>query len=157
MATRPQTADIIIGGKLPAALLEEFLGKIGSSQSKFGTETTEQLRQVLNENGHLLLMADKVDELAGFCVQHGIPFDRRNAAGIICFRPGMTSPMLVETRCEALLDASNIRPIAKELAGLVTAKLTREKVLSVTVKVIRHLNSLLPPEIEPLPRLEIEE
>ena len=41
--------------------------------------------------------------------------------------------------------------------GLVTTQLTRAKVLAAARKVINQLHSLLPPEIEPLPPLEIEE
>lgn len=157
--------EIIIGGKLPAAQLEKFLGSIASSGAKvgghdgegFSAKTAEQLRQVLNENGHLLLVADRneqLDELAGFCVEHGIVFDRRGDNGNICFRQGMKYPVSPDKGSDALLDVGNIRPLAKEVARLVTVTLTRQKLLAAATKVIRHLNSLLPPE---LPPLEIEE
>jgi hypothetical protein len=165
MANKAQMADITIGGKMPAALLEEFLGELNSTgamvgghdSEKFCATTAQQLRKVLDDNGHLLLVADKFDELEGFCVRHGIAFDRRGTVGNICFRAGMSHPTSPDTGGDALLDADNIRPVAKELARLVTVKLTKEKLLAATVKVIRHLHGLLPPEIAPLPPLDIEE
>ena len=66
----------------------------------------------------------------------------------------MKRPVSPDKGGEALLDAGNIRPLAKEVARLVTVTLTRQKLLAAVTKVIRHLNSLLPPE---LPPLEIEE
>ena len=155
-------AEIIIGGKLPARLLEEFLDKLNSTGTKVGRhdgadavfQNSGQLRQALNKSGHLALVADKFDELERFCVEHGIAFDVRRAAGNICFRQGMNKPMPDDKGSDALLDTGNIRPVAKELAGLVTIALTKEKVLAAAVRVIRHLNALLPPE---LPPLEIEE
>ena len=168
MATKARIADITIGGRLPAALLEEFLAELDSTGGKVGSHDGEdsgagnagQLRRVLDGNGHLLLVADdarKFEGLEGFCMQHNLSFDRHSATGNACFRPGMPRPIPPDQGCEALLDAGTIRPIAKEVAQLVTVRLTREKLLAATVKVIRHLHSLLPPEIEPLPPLEIEE
>ncbi len=156
-------AEIIIGGKLHAALVEEFMDEIsaigakvgGLHGEKFFAETAEQLRRGLDKNGHLVLAAAKFDDLAGYCVKHGIAFDQNGEGQKLRFRQGMNKP--VDDHCEALLDAGNIRPVAKELAGLVTITLTKEKVLAAAVKVIRHLNALLPPEVEPLPPLEIEE
>ena len=164
MANRLEVAEIIVGGKVSARLLEEFLGRVASTGAKvgkhdggpLGAKTAEQLRRAIDKNGHLLLVAAEFDDLEGFCVEHGIAFDRRGDGGDVCFRPGMNKPM--NNRCDGLLDAGKIRPVAKELAGLVTVTLTKEKVLAAAaVKVIRHLNALLPPEIEPLPPLEIEE
>ena len=162
MARKPQMAEIMIGGKLPASLLEQFLGELNSTGArvgkhdgeKFGVKTADDLRQVLDESGHLLLVADKFDELECFCMAHGIAFDRNGNGRNVYFRPGMKRPEPSDKSSDALLDTGNIRPVAKELAGLVTVALTREKVLAAAVKVIRHLNALLPPE---LPPLDIEE
>ena len=158
-------AEIIIGGKLPARLLPEFLENISSSSARvgrhdgeeFGAKTVEQLRKVLDENGYLVLVADRNEQLTGltdFCVKHGIAFDRHDDGGNICFRQGMNSPMSVNKSSDALLDTGNIRPLAKEVAGLVTIALTRQKLLAAVTKVIRHLNSLLPPELPPLEIIE---
>ena len=160
--------EIIIGGKVPAMLLVEFLDELNSAGAKVGRhdgadaafQDAEQLRRVLDDNGYLILVADQdrqIEGLARFCVTHGIAFDRRIAAGKVCFRPDRPRPAVPDMGGEALLDSDNIRPIAKELAKLVTVKVTREKLLAATVKVIRHLHGLLPPEIEPLPPLEIGE
>jgi hypothetical protein len=161
MATRLRAADITIGGKVPAALLAAFLDELNSTGAKVGRhdgavavfQNAEQVRKVLDDSGHLLLVADKesrFSELADFCVKHRIPFDRRGNGGSVYFRQGMTTPMPSDKRSESLLDTGNIRPVAKELAGLVSITLTREKVLAAAVKVIRHLNNLLPPELPPL-------
>ncbi len=157
--------DIIIGGKVPAALLGEFMDRLNSTGVKVGRrggadatfQTVDQLRRVLDDNGHLLLVADQdrqLDELEDFCVKYGMPFDRHAATGNISFRPGTKRPMPHDKGSDALLDAGNIRPLATEVARLVTTTLTREKLLAAVTKVVRHLNSLLPPE---LPPLEIEE
>jgi len=170
--------EITIGGKLPAMLLEEFLGELNSMGAKVGAydgaefdaKTAADLRQVLDENGHLFLADDQArngqfEELERFCVDHRIPFDRHsdarhefNAENVM-FRPGMKRPAEVPSNNDgdALLRVESIRPVAKELARLVTTKLTREVVLAAARKVIRQLYALLPPEIEPLPPLEIEE
>ena len=164
MATRSHMAEIVIGGKPPAMLLEEFLAELNSTGArvgrhdgeKFGDKTAAQLRQVLDEDGHLLLVADRDGQFEGlerFCVTHGISFDRHSDAGNICFRPGMKQPV-PDKGSDALLNAGNIRPLAQEVSRLVTITLTRQKLLAAVTKVIRHLNSLLPPE---LPPLEIEE
>jgi hypothetical protein len=149
--------EIVIGGKLPARLIDEFLGELNATGAKIAAKTPEQIRQALDENGHLVLVADKAKDLEAFCVTHNIQFDRHGPGGNARFRPGMQHPESPDTGGEALLDADNIRPVAKEVAKLVTVKLTRENLLAATVQVIRHLNSLLPPEIKPLPPLEIEE
>ena len=157
--------EIIIGGRLHAALLEEFLDTIDSCGLKIGKrdgadaafQTAGQLRQALNASGHLVLVADQVRqlrELEDYCAKLGIAFDRRGDDGNVYFRHGMNKPMPDDKGSDALLDAGNIRPLAKEVARLVTVTLTRQKLLDAVTKVIRHLNSLLPPE---LPPLEIEE
>jgi hypothetical protein len=160
--------EIIIGGKLPAVLLVEFLDELNSTGAEVGRhdgadaafQDAEQLRRALDDDGHLPLVADQdrqFDELARFCATHGIAFDRRIAAGKVYFRPDRRRPAVPDMNGDALLDSDNIRPIAKELAKLATVKLTWEKLLAATVKVIRHLHGLLPSEIKPLPPLEIGE
>ncbi len=153
--------EISIGGKLPAMLLQEFLDSVGSTGAKinkhdgeaFVAKTAEQLRQALDENWHLRLVACQVrqfEELECWCVKHSIAFDRHDNARIVCFRAGMERPMSSDNGGEALLDAGNIRPLAREVARLVTVTLTRQKLLAAVTKIIRHLNSLLPPELPPL-------
>ncbi len=106
--------EIIIGGTLPAALLEEFLDTIDSSGLKVGKrdgadaafQDAEQLRRVLNENGHLLLVADQerqFNELEEFCVQRGIAFDRRGDGGNVYFRQGLQRPESSDKGSDALL------------------------------------------------------
>jgi hypothetical protein len=154
-------AEIIIGGKLPARLVAEFMAEVNSTGAKVGRhdgvdaafQDAERLHGVLDDNGHLLLVADdtrQFDALAAFCVKHGIAFDRRNAARNICFRADMIAPTPVNKGSEALLDAGNIRSLAKEVARLVTVTLTRQKLLDAVTKVIRQLHGLLPPELPPL-------
>ena len=157
MATKSQVAEIVIGGKLPAMLLQEFLAELNSTGARVGVhdgvdvafQTADDLRNAVDDNGHLLLVAGKFEGLERFCVTHGISFDRHSDAGNICFRPGMKQPV-PDTGSDALLDAGNIRPLAKEVSRLVTVTLTRQKLLVAVTKVVRHLNSLLPPELPPL-------
>ena len=170
--------EITIGGKVPADLLEAFLGELNSAEAKVGGydgadaafQSARELREALNNDGHLFLVDDQAqcgmfEDLEAFCVKHGIAFDRHSDAKYeydaenVYFRPGMKEPESVPSNNdgEALLRVETIRPVAKELARLVTTTLTREKVLAAAKKVIRHLNSLLPPEVEPLPPLEIVE
>jgi hypothetical protein len=78
--------EITIGGKIPAALLQEFLGELNSTGAKVGAydgpafacKTAADLRQVLDENGRLFLASDRAPngqfaEMEDFCVRHGIP------------------------------------------------------------------------------------
>jgi hypothetical protein len=169
---------ITIGGKVPAALVEELLGVVASAGVSVGAydgpafacKTAADLRQVLDENGRLLLASDRTPngqfaEMEDFCVRHGIPFDRHSdarhgfKAENVMYRPGMKRPAEVPSGDggDVLLRAETVRPLAKEVARLVTARLTREKLLAAATRVIRRLYSLLPPEIEPLPPLEIVE
>ena len=170
--------EITIGGKVPTGLLEAFIGELKSAGAKVGGydgaeatfQTAEELRKALSNDGHLFLVDDQArfgqfEELESFCTKHGIAFDRHSDAKHeynaenVYFRSGMKKPESVPSNNDgdALLRVETIRPVAKELARLVTTTLTREKVLAAARKVIRQLHSLLPPEIEPLPPLEIEE
>ena len=83
--------EITIGGKVPAALLDEFLSEAASTgasvgdyeEAVFAAGTVEELLKALDEDGHLRL-ADaqasygQFEELEAFCVEHGIPFDRHS-------------------------------------------------------------------------------
>ena len=120
--------EITIGGKLPAGLLEAFLGVVSSSGAKVGgyegaafdATTADGLREVLDENGHLFLVDDEArygqfEKLEAFCVQHGIPFDRHSSARYefdaekVMFRPGMKRPLEVPSNNDGddLLDAEH--------------------------------------------------
>src|SRR5437868_7101645 len=101
--------DLIIGGKFPAALLQDLLDRITTANVNLGycddATTTEQLRHALNGNGHLLLLADQdkqLDEVADLCVRRGISFDRRRGEEFLCFRTGMAHPMPHDAGGEAL-------------------------------------------------------
>ena len=158
--------QITIGGKLPAALLEEFLSELNSAGARTGgydgdpfhAADADGLRGALDDDGHLVL-ADaeasygQFEELEAFCVEHGIPFDRHSDAHYefdaqnVYFRPGMRNPESVPSNNagDDLFSADAVRPVVKELTRVVTAGLTREKLKAAAVKIIRHLNSLLPP------------
>jgi hypothetical protein len=170
--------EIMIGGKLPAKLLEAFLGVVSSSGAKVGgyegapfdATSADGLLEVLDENRHLFLVDDEArygqfEKLEAFCVQHGIPFDRHSSARYefdaekVMFRPGMKRPLEVPSNDDGdvLLNVETIRPVAKEVARLATAKMTADRLLAAVAKVSKRLNSLLPPDIKPLPPLEIVE
>jgi hypothetical protein len=170
--------EITIGGKLPANVLETFLGVVTSAGAKVGgyegaafdATSAKGLIEVLDENRHLFLVDDEArygqfENLEAFCIKHNIPFDRHSSARYefdaekVMFRPGMKRPLGVPSNDDGgmLLNVETVRPVAKELARLATAKMTREKVLAAVTKVSKMLNKLLPPDIEPLPPLEIVE
>ena len=58
---------------------------------------------------------------------------------------------------EGLTDADKVRPVARELARLAKASLTHEELLAAVVKASKDLEENLPPEVEPLPPLEVTE
>ena len=103
------------------------------------------------------------EDLEMFCVKHGIPFDwplktvTNTTAENVRFRPGMKEPENIPSNNagEDLFTVKAVRPVVKELTRVVTAGSTREKLKAAAVKIIRHLNSLLPPEIELLPPLQV--
>ena len=168
--------EIRIGGTIPGDVLEAFLGEVNSTGAKVsgyeGMEaafkTAADLTEALDENGHLFLVDDQArggmfEELEAFCVKHGIPFDRHSDARYeydaenVSFRSGMKEPVSIPSNNdgEDLFSVAAVRPVVKELTKVVTARLNREKLKAAAVRIIRHLNSLLPPEVEPLPPLEL--
>jgi len=170
--------EVTIGGKVPSALLEEFLGAVASAGASAGDygdppfdgRTAEELLDALDGNGHLRLVDAEArygqfEELEGFLQEHGIPFDRHSDARHefdavkVMFRPGMERPAEVASNNvgDALADADELRPVARELARLATAGLTKDELLAAVAKASRDLDALLPPEVGPLPPLEIVE
>ena len=170
--------EIRIGGKVPAALLEEFLGEATSTGalvgdyegSPFDAKSAEQLREALDENGHLKLVDAEArygmfEELEGLLCEHDIPFDRHSDARYefdsenVVLRPGMDRPLETPSNNngDTLVRVDEIRPVAKELARLATAKMANDELLAAVSKLSKELHDLLPPEVEPLPRLTIVE
>ena len=169
-------AEIRIGGNLPARLLEGFLSEIASAGVSVGgfdgpaldCKTADDLRQALDDQGCLVLADDQAsygqfEGLEAFCLRHGIPFDRHSDAHYefdaenVYFRPGMKRPAQVSSNnCgDDLMATDEVRTVAKALVRLAKAKLTKEKLLAAVAKAGRKLKRLLPPEVEPLPALEV--
>ena len=169
--------EIRIGGTIPGDVLEAFLAEVNATGAKvggyegleFAATTAADLTEALDGDGHLFLVNDQArsgmfEEMEAFCVRHGISFDRHSDARYeydaenISFRTGMKEPVSIPSNNagEDLFTVGAVRPVVKELTRVVTAGLTREKLKAAAVKIIRHLNSLLPPEIEPLPPLQVE-
>ena len=170
-------AEIRIGGKVPAKLLDGFLSEATSTgasmgdyeEATFAAENVEELVKALDEDGHLVLADSQAsygqfEGLEAFCLRHDIPFDRHSDAHYevdaenIYFRAGMEQPASVPSNnCrDDLTDADEIRPVAKELTRLTTAGLDREGLLAAVLKVSAELNAALPPEVELLPPLEVQ-
>ena len=168
--------EIRIGGNVSADLLEELLGELSSTGAKvggydgteFNCQSADELRQALDENGHLFLVNDQArfgmfEEVEGFLCEHDIPFDRHSGARYefdaenVRFRPGMDRPVEVSSNGtgDDLMDVDVIRPVAKELACLAEAKLTHDKLLAAVQEASRKLNEVLPPEVESLPPLQV--
>ena len=129
----------------------------------------EELRKALDEDGHLFLVNDQArygmfEELEDFLCQHGIPFDRHSDARFefdaenVMFRPGMKRPVEMPSNNDgdALLDVERLRPVARQLARLATGRLTKDKLLAAVKKASKKLTELLPPEVEPLPPLQVD-
>ena len=140
----------------------------GYDGTEFNCQNADELRQALDENGHLFLVNNQArfgmfEELEGFLCEHGIPFDRHSDARYefdaenVRFRPGMDRPVEVPSNDtgDDLMDADVIRPVAKELARLAEARLTKDKLLAAVQEASRKLNKVLPPEVEPLPPLQV--
>ena len=170
--------EIVIGGKVPSAVLKEFLGEVvsaGASAGDYGDppfegRTAEELLDALDGNGHLRLADPEArygqfEELEAFCVRHGIAFDRHSDARYefdaenVVFRPGMEHPVVTASNNagDSLADADAMRPVVRELARLATAGLTKGEMLSAVAKASKDLEAVLPPDVEPLPPLEIVE
>jgi len=168
--------EITIGGKVPAALLNEFLSEVASTgaslgdyeEATFTAKTVEELLKVLDDNGHLRLADSQArwghfEGLEALCFRHGIPFDQHSDAHYefdaenIYFRPGMERPAKVpsDNAGNDLIDADEVRTFARELERLATAGPGREGLLAAVVKVSRRLNKILPPEVEPLSPLQV--
>ena len=169
-------AEIRIGGKVPATLLEGFLSEIASAGISVGgydgpafdCKNADDLRQSLDDQGCLVLADNQAsygqfEGLEAFCITNDIPFDRHSDAHYefdaqnVRFRPGMEHPAQVcSNNCgDDLMDADKVRPVARALARLATARLDREGLLAAVRKASRKLNKALPPEVEPLPPLEL--
>jgi len=169
-------AEIRIGGNLPARLLEEFLAEVRSTGATaggfdgptFNCKNADDLRQTRDEQGRLVLADDQAsygqfEGLEGLCIKNGIPFDRHSDAHYefdaenVYFRPGMKHPAQVSSNnCgDDLMAADEVRTVAKALVRLANAKLTKEKLRAAVAKAGRKLKRLVPPEVEPLPPLEV--
>ena len=102
--------EIRIGGKVPAALVEEFVKEVAATKASVGgydgypfDPKQQRLTEVLDENGYLYLADSEArfgmfEELEAFCVKHGISFDRHSDAFAeydaenVSYRPGMKEP-----------------------------------------------------------------
>jgi hypothetical protein len=169
--------EITIGGRVPATLEAELAkavaatgGLVGGYEGSPFDPDAQRLTEALDGNGHLFLVDDQArygqfEELEAFCVKHGVAFDRHSEAKHeydaenVHFRPGMKEPVSVSSNSDGneLLGVERIRPLAKELAQAATGRLSKDKLMATVTKTIRALNRLLPPEVDPLPPLEIEE
>jgi hypothetical protein len=170
--------EIKIGGSVPTALVDEFLRQVscaggsvgGYDGPAFDCRDAEGLREALNESGHLVLADPEArygqfEELEQWCVRHGVAFDRHSDAKWeydaenVRFRPGMKHPVVVPSdNCGSdLVDADRIRPVAQKLARLAVGRVSKDRLLAALRKACRKLDRLLPPQVAPLPPLEIVE
>ena len=167
--------EIKIGGGVPAPLLDEFLREVVSTGASVGGYDgaasdrldAEGLRQALDGKGHLHL-ADaearfgQFEEIEDFCVRHGIPFDRHSDAKEydsenVRFRPGMEHPVVVSSDNAVVTSwtpTGSARSPGAWLAWRAAGR-PKDKLLAAVRKATRKLDGLLPPEVNPLPPLEI--
>jgi hypothetical protein len=102
------------------------------------------------------------EELEEFCATQEISFDRHSDAKYewdaenVYFRPGMEEPVgvLSNNDRDDLFPVGRIRPVVKDLAEL-TQKAATPAGFRELDRLVKSLVAALPPEIEPLPPLEI--
>jgi hypothetical protein len=178
-------AQIWIGGKVPARLVDELCGEIDAEGvtldwggACFAPKTGAELlnARVDCEGAAVLYLCDEqaswgqFNSLEGFLQEHNIPFTRRNDGGaayngeIVEFRAGQ-DPLCIPTDAdgEAVVDVSVLRPIDELLAGALEQlengsmdKADRaDKVASMLKDAHGQLRAQLPPVVAPLEPFEI--
>ena len=173
-------AQIWIGGQLSARLADELRGAIATQyvslefgDGQFCPDNPQDLLQarVEHDDSRVLRLCDdqaswgEFDELESFLQAHAIPYTRHGDGGgdyngeIVEYRPG-TDPVCipVDTNGNAIIDVDVVRRVAKAL-DTVLEQLDADAVRKAALRLKRTRKSLrkqLPPDIPPLPSLEIE-
>jgi hypothetical protein len=168
--------EIRIGGKVSAALVEEFSKQVAANKASVGgydgspfDPKRNRLAEVLDENGYLYLADSEArfgmfEELEAFCVEHGISFDRHSDAFAqydaenVSFRPGMKEPkVFAATQSgDTLLRAEEVQKVLDLLKPCMTGNESKARLEEGIGQAVAGLTALLPSE-ETLPRLEIVE
>lgn len=156
------TAEIWIGGKVPAHLMPELCAKICAEISDglfldwilFSSITKEKLFHLYDEQAS----PGKFNNLEAFLKEHGIPFTRRTDSGvnseIIEYRPGQDIVYIpIDADGKPVIDASVLRPVDKLLTGALeqlrhTNLLGTERMESILKDAQQQLRAQLPPPLE---------
>ncbi|NQT37234.1 MAG: hypothetical protein HQ581_07080 [Planctomycetes bacterium] len=173
-------AQIWIGGRLSAEDADELRGVIDTEgvsldwgDGPFRPSTSRDLLQARaqHDDSRVLRLCDdqaswgEFDQLESFLQAHAIPYTRHGDGGgsyngeIVEYRPG-TDPVCipVDTNGNPIVDVEVVRRVAKALdtaieqldAGAVRKAASRLK------RARKSLRKQLPPDVPPLPSLEIE-
>lgn len=157
-------AEITIGGPIPQALVEGLCEAIGHDgpaldwgDGNFEPKSADDIRGALTGPGLLVLRDDqaawgKFDAIEGFCVEHGISFDRdcdgkyEYPAEHVRFRKGMSEPLEEEAiDGNAVINKSalaRIRDVAKSART--------EDALDKMDDIINELDAIIGPDIAEL-------
>lgn len=172
-------AEISIGGKIPAQLVDELCGAIDAAgvalewgDGFFSPKTSQDLLKARTErDGALVLwLCDeqaswgRFDGLEGFLREHGIPFTRRNDGGavydgaLVEYRPDSDTICLpTNSDGEPVIAVSLLAPADGLLAGALEQleNGSTDKAASMLRDAQRRLREQLPPAFTPLEPFEI--
>ena len=172
-------AEIWIGGKAPARLIEELCGEIDSAgvalewgDKLFAPKNADELLQArIDCDGvQVLWFCDdqaswgRFDSLEGFLQEHDIAFTRRDDGGTeyngeyFEFRPGQDPDCIpIDADGQPVVDVSAIRPIDELLTGAIEQleNGSGDKAASMLRDAQQQLQAQLPPIIPPLEPFEI--
>jgi hypothetical protein len=173
-------AQIWIGGRLSANQADELCGAIATEGvsvewggGQFSPSTPQDLLQARDEHddSQVLRLCDdqaswgEFNDLESFLQEHAIPYTRQSEGGggyngeIVEYRPGSDPVCIpVDANGSPTVDVEPMRRVAEAL-DVAIKRLDAGEVRKATLRLKRAQQSLreqLPPDIPPLPSLEIE-
>lgn len=175
------SADIWIGGKIPASLVAELCAVISAEDvsrdwgdAPFHPSGANDLQEALRNNAEgvsLLWLCDdasrwgEFSELEMFLQKHGIPYTRRSEGNdaydpeTLAFRPGHETVARPANRSgDLVVKVSKLLSVSDALAAAVESAESRSASdrWSLVATAYQTLRERLPPKLPPLPPFQIE-